>query len=74
LQRLGEGVQGRAAPAFRRGVRNLIRSERGKNRQAVRADAQTETALLEILESFCSGFAARDADGVLRLFAPDAEL
>jgi len=41
---------------------------------AVRADAQTEAALLEILESFCSGFAARDADGVMRLFAPDADV
>ena len=41
---------------------------------AVRADAQTEAALFEILESFCSGFAARDADGVMRLFAPDADV
>jgi uncharacterized protein (TIGR02246 family) len=40
----------------------------------VRADAQTEAALLEILESFCSGFAARDADRVMRLFAPDADV
>ena len=28
----------------------------------------------EILELFCSGFAARDADAVMRLFAPDADL
>ena len=55
-------------------MRNLIGSERGKNRQAVRADAQTETALLEILESFCSGFAARDADGVMQLFARDPDV
>ena len=55
-------------------MRNLIGSERGKNRQAVGAGAQTETALLEILESFCSGFAARDAEGVLRPFAPDADV
>jgi uncharacterized protein (TIGR02246 family) len=34
----------------------------------------TEAALLEILESFCSGFAARDADRVMRLFAPDADV
>jgi uncharacterized protein (TIGR02246 family) len=40
----------------------------------VRADAHTETALLEILERFCSGFAARDADGVIQLFAPDADV
>jgi uncharacterized protein (TIGR02246 family) len=40
----------------------------------VRADAQTEAALLEILESFCSGFAARDAAGVMRLFASDADV
>jgi uncharacterized protein (TIGR02246 family) len=30
--------------------------------------------LLQILESFCSGFAARDADGVMQLFAPDADV
>jgi uncharacterized protein (TIGR02246 family) len=35
---------------------------------------QTEAALLEILERFCSGFAARDADGVMQLFAPDADI
>jgi hypothetical protein len=40
----------------------------------VRTDAQTEAALLEILERFCSGFAARDADGVIQLFAPDADV
>jgi uncharacterized protein (TIGR02246 family) len=40
----------------------------------VKADAQTEAALLEILESFCSGFAARDADGVMRLFARDPDV
>jgi uncharacterized protein (TIGR02246 family) len=40
----------------------------------VRADRQTEAALLEILESFCSSFAARDADGVMQLFAPDADV
>jgi uncharacterized protein (TIGR02246 family) len=40
----------------------------------VRADARTEAALLEILESFCSGFAARDADGVIQLFAPDSDV
>jgi uncharacterized protein (TIGR02246 family) len=40
----------------------------------VRADVETEAALLEILERFCSGFAARDADGITRLFAPDADV
>jgi uncharacterized protein (TIGR02246 family) len=40
----------------------------------MRPDAQTEAALLEILERFCAGFAALDADGVLRLFAPDADV
>jgi hypothetical protein len=40
----------------------------------VRADAQTAAALLEILERFCSGFAAQDADGVVQLFAPDADV
>jgi uncharacterized protein (TIGR02246 family) len=40
----------------------------------MRPDAQTEAALLEILERFCSGFAARDAEGVMRLFAPDADV
>jgi uncharacterized protein (TIGR02246 family) len=40
----------------------------------VRADAQTEAALLEVLERFCSGFAAQDADRVLELFAPDPDV
>ena len=40
----------------------------------VRADAQTEAALLEILDRFCSGFAAGDAYGVIRLFAPDVDV
>ena len=38
------------------------------------ADAQTKTAVLEILERFCSGFAARDADGVMQLFAREADV
>ena len=37
-------------------------------------DAQTEAALLEILERFCSRFAARDADGVMLLFADDDDI
>src|SRR5215204_996943 len=40
----------------------------------VTADAQTEAALLEILERFCSRFAARDAEGVMQLFARDADV
>jgi uncharacterized protein (TIGR02246 family) len=40
----------------------------------MRADAQTEAALLEILERFCSGFAGQDADGVMQLFAPEADI
>jgi uncharacterized protein (TIGR02246 family) len=40
----------------------------------VRADAQTEAALVDVLESFCSGVAAQDADGVMQLFAPDADV
>jgi uncharacterized protein (TIGR02246 family) len=40
----------------------------------VRADPQTEGALLDILERFCSGFATRDAEAVMQLFAPDADI
>jgi uncharacterized protein (TIGR02246 family) len=40
----------------------------------VRADVQTEAELLEILERFCSGFAAGDAEGVVELFVPDADV
>jgi ketosteroid isomerase-like protein len=40
----------------------------------VTADAQTETGLLELLERFCCRFAARDADGVMELFARDADV
>jgi uncharacterized protein (TIGR02246 family) len=40
----------------------------------VRADPQTEAALRDILERFCAGFAARDADAVIQLFAPDADV
>jgi uncharacterized protein (TIGR02246 family) len=49
-------------------------SERGENGLVVTTDAQTVAALLEILERFCSRFAARDADGVMQLFAPDADV
>jgi SnoaL-like domain len=40
-------------------------SERGENGLVVTADAQTEAALLEILERFCSRLFARDADVVM---------
>ena len=40
----------------------------------VTADVQTEAALLEILERFCSRFAARDAEGLMRIFARDADV
>jgi uncharacterized protein (TIGR02246 family) len=40
----------------------------------VRADASTEAAMRQILERFCSAFAARDADAVMRLFAPEADV
>ena len=40
----------------------------------VRADPQTEAALRETLERFCSGFAARDAGAVMQLFAPDPDV
>ena len=40
----------------------------------MRADARTEAELLEILERLCSGFAARDADGVVQLFASDSDV
>jgi uncharacterized protein (TIGR02246 family) len=33
-----------------------------------------ETELIEVLEHFCSGFASRDADAVLRVCAPDPDL
>jgi uncharacterized protein (TIGR02246 family) len=40
----------------------------------VKADASTEAALRTIHERFCSGFAARNADAVMQLFAPDADV
>jgi uncharacterized protein (TIGR02246 family) len=45
-----------------------------ENGLIVKADAQTEAALLELLERFCSRFAAGDADGVMQLFAPDTDV
>lgn len=39
----------------------------------MKADPETEAALLAMHESFCTGFAERDAARVARLFAPDAD-
>jgi uncharacterized protein (TIGR02246 family) len=39
----------------------------------VKSDA-TETELIEVLERFCSGFAARDAEAALSLFASDPDV
>jgi len=39
----------------------------------VKPDAPIETELVGILESFCAGFADRDAEAVMRLFGPDPE-
>jgi uncharacterized protein (TIGR02246 family) len=38
------------------------------------ADAQTEAAMVGMLDSFCSAFQARDAEAVMRLFAPDPDV
>jgi uncharacterized protein (TIGR02246 family) len=40
----------------------------------VKPDAATETELIEVLERFCSGFADRDAEAVMRLFVPDPDV
>jgi uncharacterized protein (TIGR02246 family) len=40
----------------------------------MKADAQTEAAMVGMLESFCSAFEARDAEAVMRLFAPDPDV
>jgi uncharacterized protein (TIGR02246 family) len=34
----------------------------------------TEVELIGILDRFCSGFADRDADAVIRVFAPDSDV
>ena len=38
------------------------------------ADAHTEAAMVAMLDSFCSAFQARDAEAVMRLFAPDPDV
>jgi ketosteroid isomerase-like protein len=40
----------------------------------VKPDAATETELLEVLERFCSAFADRDAEALMRLFVPDPDV
>jgi uncharacterized protein (TIGR02246 family) len=40
----------------------------------MKADAQTEAAMVGMLDSFCSAFQARDAEAVMRLFAPDPDV
>lgn len=37
----------------------------------MKPDAAIETELIEVLERFCAGFAARDAEAVMRLVVPD---
>jgi uncharacterized protein (TIGR02246 family) len=37
----------------------------------LQVDAATKTELIEVLDRFCSAFADRDAEAVMRLFAPD---
>jgi len=37
-------------------------------------DVPTETELIGVLERFCSGFADRDAEAVMRVFDLDPEL
>jgi uncharacterized protein (TIGR02246 family) len=40
----------------------------------LRPDPQTEAELIGVLESFCRAFADRDAEAVMRLLAPDADV
>ena len=42
--------------------------------RCVRADPPTQAALLDILDRFCSAFAARDGNDVIELFAPDDDV
>ncbi len=56
--------------------RRLLGPQRrcGHNPLTVKADLRTEAALLGILEKFCAGFAERDPDGAVELFAPDVDI
>lgn len=40
----------------------------------MKPDAHTGAELIHILDTFCSAFADRDTDAVMRLFAPDPDL
>jgi ketosteroid isomerase-like protein len=40
----------------------------------LKPDAATRAELLEVLERFCSAFADRDAEAVMRLLVPDSEV
>lgn len=40
----------------------------------VSPDAPIESELVGVLESFCAGFADRDAEAVMRLFGPDPDV
>ena len=40
----------------------------------MKPDAATEAEVIGTLERFCSAFAERDADAVMRLFAPDPDI
>jgi uncharacterized protein (TIGR02246 family) len=40
----------------------------------MKADLQTEAAMVAVLERFCAAFAARDPDAVMRLFAEDRDV
>ena len=40
----------------------------------MKPDAATEAEVIGTLERFCSAFAERDADAVMRLFAPDPDV
>lgn len=51
-----------------------LRHQSGKIASLLKADPQTEAAALALLQRFCSGFAARDAEALVDLFAPDADV
>jgi uncharacterized protein (TIGR02246 family) len=62
------------APREERNPSRLLepcRPEDGACIPAVKPDAATETELIEVLERFCSAFADRDREAVMRLIAPD---
>lgn len=40
----------------------------------MKADPQTAASLIQVHQMFCSGFASRDADAIMHLFAPDPEV